>query len=37
MNVNVLGIRELKWSGMGEDNSDDHFVYYCAYYLEEME
>ena len=28
MNVNVLGIRELKWTGMGEFNSDDHYIYY---------
>ena len=29
VNVNVLGIRELKWTGMGEFNSDDHYIYYC--------
>ena len=29
MNVNVLGISELKWTGMGEFNSDDHYTYYC--------
>ena len=29
-NVNILGIRELKWTGMGEFNSDDHFIYYCG-------
>ena len=29
MNVNILGISELKWTGMGEFNSDDHYVYYC--------
>ena len=28
MNVNILGIRELKWTGMGEFNSDDHYIYY---------
>ena len=28
MNVNILGISELKWTGMGEFNSDDHYVYY---------
>ena len=28
-NVNILGISELKWTGMGEFNSDDHYVYYC--------
>ena len=30
LNVNVLGIRELKWTGMGEFNSDDHYIYYCG-------
>ena len=30
MNVDILGIRELKWSGMGEFNSDDHYIYYCG-------
>ena len=29
-NVNILGIRELKWTGMGEFNSDDHYIYYCG-------
>ena len=29
MNVNILGISELKWTGMGEFNSDDHYIYYC--------
>ena len=29
VNVNVLGISELKWTGMGEFNSDDHDIYYC--------
>ena len=29
VNVNILGISELKWTGMGEFNSDDHFIYYC--------
>ena len=28
--VNILGIRELKWTGMGEFNSDDHYTYYCG-------
>ena len=28
-NVNFLGINELKWTGMGEFNSDDHYIYYC--------
>ena len=30
MNVNILGISELKWMGMGEFNSDDHYIYYCV-------
>ena len=29
VNVNILGISELKWTGMGEFNSDDHHIYYC--------
>ena len=29
VNVKILGISELKWTGMGEFNSDDHFIYYC--------
>ena len=29
VNVDILGIRELKWTGMGEFNSDDHYTYYC--------
>ena len=29
VNVNILGIMELKWTGMGELNSDDHYIYYC--------
>ena len=28
LNVNILGISELKWTGMGEFNSDDHYIYY---------
>ena len=28
--IDVLGIRELKWTGMGEFNSDDHYIYYCG-------
>ena len=27
VNINILGIRELKWPGMGEFNSDDHYIY----------
>ena len=30
VNINILGIRELKWAGMGEFNSDDHYIYYCG-------
>ena len=30
VNVDILGIRELKWTGMGEFNSDDHNIYYCG-------
>ena len=29
VNVGILGIRQLKWTGMGEFNSDDHYIYYC--------
>ena len=29
VNINILGISELRWTGMGEFNSDDHYVYYC--------
>ena len=28
VNVDILGISELKWTGMGESNSDDHYIYY---------
>ena len=38
VNINILGISELKWMGMGEFNSDDHYIYYCGEeYLREME
>ena len=38
VNTNILGIRKLKWTGMGEFNSDDHYIYYCGKNpLEEME
>ena len=30
VNVNILAISELKWNGMGEFNSDDHYIYYCG-------
>ena len=29
-NVKILGIKKLKWTGMGEFNSDDHYIYYCG-------
>ena len=29
VNVNILGISKLRWTGMGEFNSDDHYIYYC--------
>ena len=29
LNINILGISELKWTGMGEFKSDDHYIYYC--------
>ena len=28
--IDILGISELKWTGMGEFNSDDHYIYYCG-------
>ena len=31
VNVNILGISELKWTGMGEFNSDNHYIYYCGH------
>ena len=30
VNINILGISGLKWTGMGEFNSDDHYIYYCG-------
>jgi len=30
VNIDVLEISELKWTGMGEFNSDDHYIYYCG-------
>ena len=29
MNTDILGVSKLKWTGMGEFNSDDHYIYYC--------
>ena len=30
VNIEILGISELKWTGMGEFNTDDHYIYYCG-------
>ena len=30
VNINILGISKLRWTGMGEFNSDDHYIYYCG-------
>ena len=30
VNIDILGISELRWTGMGEFNSDDHYSYYCG-------
>ena len=30
VNIDILGISELKWTGMGECNSDNHYIYYCG-------
>ena len=30
MNIDIVGIKELKWTGMGEFTSDDHYIYYCG-------
>ena len=38
VNIDILGISELKWTGMGDFNSDDHYIYYCGQDpFEEME
>ena len=38
VNINILAISELKWTGIGEFNSDDYYIYYCGKNtLEEME
>ena len=31
VSIDILGISELKWTGMGEFNSDDHYIYYCEH------
>ena len=30
VNIDILGVSELKWTGIGEFNSDDHYIYYCG-------
>ena len=30
VNINILGISDLKWTGMGKFNSDNHYIYYCG-------
>ena len=30
VNIDIIGIKELKWTGVGEFNSDDHYIYYCG-------
>ena len=30
VNINILGISKLRWTGMGEFNSEDHYIYYCG-------
>ena len=30
VNIDILGISELRWTGIGEFNSDDHYIYYCG-------
>ena len=30
MNINIIGISKLKWTGLGKFNSDDHYIYYCG-------
>ena len=30
VNIDILGINEVKWTGMGKFNSDDHYIYYCG-------
>ena len=38
VNVNSLGVSKLKWTGMGEFNSEDHYIYYCGQeFLKETE
>ena len=37
VNIDILGISELKWTGLGEFKSDDHYIYYYGQDSEEME
>ena len=38
VNIDILGISELRWTAMGDSNSDEHYIYYCGQNpLEEME
>ena len=38
VNIDILGVSKLRWTGMGELNSDDHYIYYCGQEpLEQME
>ena len=30
LNISILGVRELKWMGMGQFNSEDHYIFYCG-------
>ena len=30
VNIDILGISKIKWTGMGEFNADDHYIYYCG-------
>ena len=33
LSINMLGISELEWTGMGKFNAGDHYIYYCGYYI----
>ena len=35
INIDILGISELRWTGVGELNSDDHYIYYCGHEFEQ--
>ena len=36
VNIDILGISELKWTGMGEFNSEDHYIYYCGHSISQL-